>query len=80
MQLDDAAANHNIVYGQVVIATVRIGTLLQSLPLRTNVAVNPISTPYDQILSWLCRRRDYYTAACIALSLLDDTETVHKLC
>ena len=79
-QLDDAAANHKIVYGQVVIATVRIGTLLQSLTLRTNVAVNPISTPYDQILSWLCRRRDYYTAACIALSLLDDTETVHKLC
>ena len=78
-QLDDAATNHKT-DGQVVIATVRIGTLLQSLTLRTNVAANPISTPSDQILSWLCRRRDYYTAACIALSLLDDTDTVHKLC
>jgi len=31
-------------------------------------------------LSWLCQRRDYYTAASIALSLLDDAESVYELC
>ena len=31
-------------------------------------------------MSWLCQRRDYYTAASIALSLLDDAESVYELC
>jgi len=31
-------------------------------------------------LSWLCQRRDYYTAASVALSLLDDAVAVYELC
>jgi hypothetical protein len=64
----------------VVVALVRIGTHVQSLTLRTNIAANPLSTPFDQILSWLCQRRDYFTAASIALSLLDDADAVYELC
>ncbi len=32
------------------------------------------------MLSWLCQQRDYYTAASVALSLLDDAEAVYELC
>jgi hypothetical protein len=64
----------------VIVAFVRMGTHLHSLTLRMNVAANPLSTPFDQILSWLCQRRDYYTAASIALSLLDDADAVYELC
>ena len=31
-------------------------------------------------MSWLCQRRDYYTAASVALSLLDDAVAVYELC
>ena len=40
---------------------------------------NPLSTPYNQILSWLCQRKDYSTAAGVALSLLNDVEAVYEL-
>ncbi|KAL3812025.1 hypothetical protein ACHAXA_001332 [Cyclostephanos tholiformis] len=79
-KLDDTLSNHRIVHEQVIVAFVRMGTHLHSLTLRMNVAANPLSTPFDQILSWLCQRRDYYTAASIALSLLDDADAVYELC
>ncbi|KAL7553160.1 hypothetical protein ACHAWF_016409 [Thalassiosira exigua] len=79
-QLDDSKANYAIIHGQVIVATLRVGTHLKSLSLRTNVISNPISTPFHQVLSWLCQRRDYYTAASVALSLLDDAEAVYELC
>ncbi len=63
----------------VIVATVRLGSRFQSLTLRTNIIANPISTPYQTVLSWLCQRHDYYTAASVALSLLDDTEAVSEL-
>ncbi|KAL7543993.1 hypothetical protein ACHAXR_013438 [Thalassiosira sp. AJA248-18] len=77
-QLDDTKANH--CSGQVIVATIRLGTQFQSLTLRTNIIANPISTPFNQVLSWLCQRRDYYTAASVALSLLDDADAVYELC
>ena len=40
---------------------------------------NPISTPFPTVLSWLCQRRDYHTAASVALSLLDDADAVYEL-
>lgn len=40
---------------------------------------NPLTTPFNQVLSWLCQRRDYATAAGVALSLLNDTEAVYEL-
>ena len=67
-------------HGQVVVTTIRVGSECWSLTLRTNVVTNPITTPFDQVLSWLCQRRDYYTAASVALSLLDDAEAVYQLC
>lgn len=80
-QLDDSKANNGVVHGQVLVATVRgFGTQFQSLTLRTSVIANPISTPFHQVLSWLCQRRDFYTAASVALSLLDDAEAVYDLC
>lgn len=79
-QLDDTKANRRIVHGQVVVTTIRVGLECWSLTLRTNVVTNPITTPFDQVLSWLCQRRDYYTAASVALSLLDDAEAVYQLC
>eukprot|EP00984_Skeletonema_dohrnii_P023217 scaffold12289_cov125-Skeletonema_dohrnii-CCMP3373.AAC.1 len=66
-------------YGQVLFAYVRFGTQLQSLSLRTNALHNPLSTPFNHVLSWLCQRRDYYTAASVALSLLDDADAVYDL-
>eukprot|EP00985_Skeletonema_marinoi_P007473 scaffold3288_cov182-Skeletonema_marinoi.AAC.3 len=66
-------------YGQVLFASVRFGTQLQSLSLRTNALHNPLSTPFNHVLSWLCQRRDYYTAASVALSLLDDPDAVYDL-
>ena len=64
----------------VIVATIRVGAECQSLTLRTNIVTNPISTPFNQVLSWLCQRRDYYTAATVALSLLDDAVAVYELC
>eukprot|EP00986_Skeletonema_menzelii_P019047 scaffold27055_cov155-Skeletonema_menzelii.AAC.12 len=66
-------------YGQVLFAFARFGTQLQSLSLRTNALQNPLSTPFNHVLSWLCQRRDYYTAASVALSLLDDADAVYDL-
>ena len=63
----------------VIVASVRLGTRLQSLTLRKSVVANPISTPFDQVLSWLCQQRDYYSAASVALSLLNDADAVYEL-
>jgi len=78
-QLDDKRANRGIVTGQVIMATVRFGTSQSCLTLRTNVVTNPNATPYHQVLAWLCQRRDYFTAASIALSLLQDFDAVYEL-
>lgn len=64
----------------MIVATIRLGTQFQSLTLRTNIVANPITTPFNHVLSWLCQRRDYYTAASVALSLLDDADAVYELC
>ncbi len=60
-------------------ATVRFGTSQSCLTFRTNVVTNPNATPYHQVLAWLCQRRDYFTAASIALSLLQDFDAVYEL-
>ncbi|EJK51386.1 hypothetical protein THAOC_29443 [Thalassiosira oceanica] len=80
IQLEDTKANRVLVDGQVIVANIRFGPRLQSLTMRTNTIANPITTPFNQILSWLCQRRDYSTAASVALSLLGDAESVYQLC
>ena len=71
--------NRGTAYGQVLFAFTRFGTQLQSLSLRTNSLYSPLSTPFNQVLAWLCQRRDYFTAASVALSLLDDADAVYDL-
>jgi hypothetical protein len=44
------------------------------LLLRSNIYPRVISSSFEEIIDWLCSRNDYRTAACIALSLLDDKE------
>jgi hypothetical protein len=44
------------------------------LSLRSNVCRSVVSSSFEEIIEWLCSRDDYHTAACIALSLLDDKE------
>ena len=71
--------NRGTAYGQVLFAFVRSDTQLQSLSLRSNAIYSPLSTPFNQVLSWLCQRRDYFTAASVALSLIDDPDAVYEL-
>lgn len=63
----------------VITTLMRAGAQTRTLTLRTNIVTNPLTTPYNQILSWLCQRRDYFTAAGVALSLLNDVEAVYEL-
>ena len=66
----------------VIVASLRFGPTLQqcfSLTLRKNVISNGIATPFHQVLSWLCQRKDYFTAASVALNLLNDVEAVRDL-
>ncbi len=58
----------------------RFGSHIQSLTLRRSIVANPISTPFQTVLGWLCQQCDYCTAASVALSLLDDAEAVYELC
>lgn len=44
------------------------------LSLRSNICPRVISSSFEEIIDWLCSRHDYRTAACIALSLLEDKE------
>ena len=79
MSFNDSISLHILFLYTVIVATVQLGTRMQSLTLRKSVVANPISTPFDQVLSWLCQQRDYYTAASVALSLLDDSDAVYEL-
>jgi len=54
-----------------------------SIPLMLSVrricAENGVATPFYQILSWLSNKKDYFTAASIALDLLRDAGTLGRL-
>lgn len=47
----------------VVSIVIRSGFHAHTLTLRTNVVTNPLTTPFNQVLSWLCQGKDYFTAA-----------------
>eukprot|EP00956_Cyclotella_meneghiniana_P040951 scaffold210252_cov125-Cyclotella_meneghiniana.AAC.2 len=53
---------------------IRAGRSSFSLTLRSNVMANPFSTPFNQVISWLCQQLDYKTAATVSLSLLNDEQ------
>uniref|UniRef100_A0A7S4HS27 Uncharacterized protein n=1 Tax=Odontella aurita TaxID=265563 RepID=A0A7S4HS27_9STRA len=81
-QLDDNEENRALIDGQVIVACFRLGPSMQhyrSLTLRKNVITNGIATPFHQVLSWLCQRKDYFTAASVALNLLNDLEALRDL-
>jgi hypothetical protein len=49
------------------------------LTFRQLVIDNGPASPFQQVLSWLCNREDYFTAASIALDLLHDAESLLHL-
>jgi hypothetical protein len=49
------------------------------LTLRQLVVENGPASPFQQVLSWLSNREDYFTAASVALDLLHDAETLFHL-
>lgn len=60
---------------QVAVASLRLGVTDEmniTVTMRSKVVLDGITSSYEEILSWLCDQNDYYTAAIIALSLLDD--------
>ncbi len=46
------------------------------MTMRSKAVLDGITSSYDEILSWLCDQKDYYTASVIALSLLEDAEAL----
>jgi hypothetical protein len=56
-----------------------VSTAHRVLTLRHLTVYNGPATPFQQVLSWLCNRRDYFTAASIALDLLNDPESLYHL-
>ena len=44
------------------------------------VSTGIMASPFDWVLSWLCGRKDFFTAALIALNLLEEWDVVHQLC
>jgi hypothetical protein len=52
---------------------------LNVLSMRQIVMENGIASPFSQVLGWLSRKQDYFTAASIALDLLRDPETLYHL-
>lgn len=60
---------------QVAIASLRLGVTEETnlaITMRSSVILDGFTSPYEKVLSWLCDQNDHFTAAIIALSLLDD--------
>mmetsp|Transcript_4177 Transcript_4177/g.7659 ORF Transcript_4177/g.7659 Transcript_4177/m.7659 type:complete len:702 (-) Transcript_4177:675-2780(-) len=49
------------------------------LTLRQLVVKNGPASPFQQVLAWLAKQGDYFTAASVALDLLQDGETLYHL-
>ena len=70
------------VYGTVPVVSLRYGTPEtphRMLTLRQLTVRNGPASPFQQVLSWLCNRHDYFTAASIGLDLLNDPESLYHL-
>ncbi len=63
---------------QFAVATITYSGKNYILTLRGLISKSP-ATPFQEIISWLCQHKDYYTAASVALHLLDDIETIQDL-
>ena len=74
-ELDDSI---DTVDDQIAVTTIRYSGKNHFLTLRKNVAANT-ETCFQEILMWLCQEKDFYTAASVALNLLDDVETFWDL-
>ena len=49
------------------------------LSIRRNIFEDAKATPFHNVLSWLCQSADYFTAASVALNLLNDIDAVRDL-
>jgi hypothetical protein len=77
--LDNSKENRAIFEPQVPVLLEFTGKSVLQLSLRLRFVNNGHATPFQQVLGWLCQSEDYYAAACIALGLLRDTETLQYL-
>lgn len=50
-----------------------------ALNMREVVIENGDASPFSQVLGWLSQKRDYFTAASIALDMLQDPDTLYHL-
>ena len=52
---------------------------LHVLKMRQVVIENGAGSPFSQVLCWLSQKKDYFTAASIALDMLQDPDTLYHL-
>jgi hypothetical protein len=67
---------------KVPVVNIRLGKLSDPhyiLTLRQLVVQNGPASPFQEVLAWLSDQEDYFTAASIALDLLQDTDTLFHL-
>jgi hypothetical protein len=79
-KLDQSFPSMSIFQSQTPSVTLRTdGGKLSILTLRSIVIEHGPAVPFQQVLAWLSMQMDYFTAASIALKLLQDDETLRHL-
>ncbi|KAL7565277.1 hypothetical protein ACA910_014569 [Epithemia clementina (nom. ined.)] len=68
---------------QTPVVSARIGSTTYSLCLRSSVVAehyqHKAASPFQEVLAWLACKGDYFTAASVALDLLEDSKTLRQL-
>jgi len=80
--LEGAKENKALIDDQVAVINICFGPLKihrYFLTLRKHVVANEMACHFQVILSWLCQHKEYYSAAIIALNLLQDMDTIQDL-
>jgi len=77
-RINDFTKTRSLIYDQISVAMIRYSGINHFLTLRKRV-VNSDETHFQEVLSWLCKLKDYYTGASVALNLLNDTIALQDL-
>ncbi|KAL3913549.1 MAG: hypothetical protein SGILL_006441, partial [Bacillariaceae sp.] len=81
-QLQDTLGDRVVLNRQEPVLNLRFGPAqheIRMYSLRQLVVNNGGASPYQQVLAWLAKSGDFFTAASIALDILQDGETLHHL-
>ncbi|KAG7359261.1 hypothetical protein IV203_015850 [Nitzschia inconspicua] len=81
-QLQDTLDDRAILEQQVPMLVVRLRSANDTqflYTLRQLVVINGPASPFQQVLAWLAKGGDYFTAASVALDLLHDGDTLFHL-